>query len=248
MTTMNKNIDFSQSIIKDIVSLNYKSAHIFEKYGIDFCCNGDRPLVEAVEEKNLNMNELIGEIKDIFNTSNDQDLQFMKMELNDLVNHILETHHKFVREMVPIITTHLEKVSSVHGHNYEFLIEVRDVFKELSEELNSHMFKEEQILFPIINSLVESEQNDTEAAQHSCGSISNPINQMEAEHSSAGSALEKMRSLTTNYMTPPDACETFKLTYKELEDFEKDLHKHVHLENNILFPRAIELERKLAAK
>jgi regulator of cell morphogenesis and NO signaling len=165
--------------------------------------------------------------------------------LNFLTQYIVNNHHAYVKKAIPEITAHLEKVKNAHGKKHQFIGEVQNTFALIAEELTNHMIYEERILFPIIKYLTESQRFTERPKTGGYGTIKNPIRQMEAEHVSAGGAMEKIRALTNNYTLPSDACTTFQVTYKELDEFEKDLHKHVHLENNILFPRAIELEELL---
>lgn len=157
----------------------------------------------------------------------------------------MNNHHSYVRKAVPNIDTHLDKIIAKHGSKYGYLQSIRNEFSVLANELMSHMQKEERILFPLIKYLEDSKKFNEKPKTGGFGSIKNPIMQMESEHLSAGAALENIRSFSKNFSLPGDACTTFKLTYNELIDFEKDLHKHIHLENNVLFPRAIELEDSL---
>jgi len=147
--------------------------------------------------------------------------------------------------MIPVISLHADKVASVHGQNHPETIQIADLFLAVREELESHMMKEERMLFPYIKQLYESKKNNVTATPPPFGTIQNPIRMMEAEHTSAGNAMSQIRELSENFAVPPDACNTFKALYSELKEFEVDLHKHIHLENNILFPKSIEMETDL---
>ncbi len=248
---MNSNTNTAQSnsyesmIIKDIVVKNFKAANVMEKYRIDFCCRGKRPLNEALSEKNINTKLFIEELNRTINETVSDDDKYEKWELTFLANYIVNNHHLYLRESIPTITAHLEKINSKHGKNYPYLQNVLNEFVVLAEDLISHMQKEEKILFPIVRYLEDSKRFNEKPKTGGYGTIKGPINKMEEEHNTAGNGLENIRSLTSNFTLPHDACTTFRVTYQELEYFEKDLHKHVHLENNILFPKAIKLEEEL---
>ena len=241
-------IDPNQIIVKDILTSNIKAAHVFEKYGIDFCCKGNRPLKEACDERNISVDSVLSELNTVFTSSDSKERRFENWDLKFLIDYIINNHHTYVRGAIPQLLPHLEKVTLKHGPNHPELYEIKEHFISVSEEMYSHMHKEETILFHIIKYLVDCEIFDEKPKRSGFKTVNNPINQMEAEHENAGNAMEAIRKLTNNFTPPSDACNTFKLTYKELEDFEKDLHIHVHLENNILFPKAIELENRLIRK
>jgi regulator of cell morphogenesis and NO signaling len=243
-TTNNDKVIQKDYLLKDIVQSEFKTAQVFERYNIDFCCNGKRTLKEAVNEKGLDENKIISELNDVLQESETEN-DYKSWNLKKLTQFIVDTHHTYVRNALPTIIGHLEKVTSKHGSKYLFLNEVLNIFSQVNDEMISHMHKEEKILFPIVKYLADSEKFNEKPRTAGFGTIKNPIRQMEAEHDNAGNAMHQIRELTNNYTLPEDACTTFAITYKELDDFEKDLHKHVHLENNILFPRAIELEEKL---
>lgn len=240
--------NFEKMIIKDIVLQNFKAAEVMEKYGIDFCCKGKRPLDEAIAEKNINSERFLKELEKTFQKNSGEDERFETWDLHFLAQYIVNNHHAYIKEKVPVITAHLEKINNVHGAKHTFLKNVLDEFESLANELLNHMAKEERILFPIIKYLVDSKRFNEKPHTEGYGAIKNPIMKMESEHDTAGNAAENIRTLTNNYKLPDDACTTFRVTYQELEEFEKDLHKHVHLENNILFPKSILLEEELLTR
>jgi len=166
-------------------------------------------------------------------------------QLDFLVDYIINNHHQYVRRMIPVISLHADKVASVHGKNHPETLRIADLFLAVREELEMHMMKEERILFPQIKQMVLTEKENSKYFDPPFGPIQNPIRMMEYEHTSAGDALNQIRELSNNYSHPEDACNTFKALYSELKEFEEDLHKHIHLENNILFPKSIELEAAL---
>lgn len=240
--------DANQLIVKDIVTKNIKAAHILEKYGIDFCCKGNRPLKEACAEKNVSVEKIISELNSAETGDTDSPKRYENWDLKFLIEYIINNHHSYVRNAIPQLLPHLEKVVSKHGNKFPFLNDIKSIFKDVAKEMQQHMYKEEKILFHIIRYLVDCDKFDEKPKMNGFKTVKDPIESMEAEHTNAGGAMEKIRELTNNFTPPEDACNTFKLTYKELQDFEKDLHIHVHLENNILFPKAIALEETLIIK
>jgi regulator of cell morphogenesis and NO signaling len=233
-----------ENTVASVVTSNIKTAHVFKKYGIDFCCGGAISLEKACEKKKVDIDVLMNDLSSI-NTTTDKLLDFDNWELDALIDHIVNTHHNYVKESVQILSQYANKVAKVHGQHYNFLLEVNTLFHEVADELISHMQKEEQILFPYIKKIVLSERNNNTQTPAPFGSVSNPISMMEHEHESAGEILRKIDTLTNHYTTPDDACNTFKALYSKLEEFEQDLHQHIHLENNILFPKAIIIENNM---
>lgn len=230
--------------LAEIVKENLRSAIVFEEYGLDFCCRGNRKLKEACEEKNINVRDIIENLKKLSNGTNEES-KADQWELDFLVDYIMQKHHQYVKRMNPVISLHSDKVASVHGKNHPETIQIADLFLGVREELESHMMKEERILFPQIKLMVSAQKECSQFFPPAFGTIQNPIRMMEFEHTSAGDALYKIRELSNNYSHPDDACNTFKALYSELKEFEEDLHKHIHLENNILFPKSIDLESEL---
>jgi regulator of cell morphogenesis and NO signaling len=161
---------------------------------------------------------------------------------NELIDYIVTKHHAYVREALPTITAHTEKIARVHGARHPELAEVARLAAAVAEDMTSHMWKEEQILFPFIAALATAAEQKRPAPAAPFGSVGNPIHMMEMEHETAGGAVARIRELTHDYQEPVDGCTTYSITLKELEAFERDLHAHVHLENNVLFPRAVALE------
>ena len=243
--TMKPIKDFSKIKVKDVVTENFHAAELFEKLGIDFCCNGNRPLNVALEEKQISEIKFIEELSKVNQSVSSDTQRYAEWDLNFLIQYIVNNHHAYVKSAIPEITAHLQKVYNAHVEKHPYIAEVQNTFALVAEEMINHMMKEERILFPIVKYLTESQKFKEKPKTGGFGTIKNPIRQMEAEHVSAGGAMEKIRALTNNYSLPEDACTTFQVTYKELDEFERDLHKHVHLENNILFPRVIELEERL---
>lgn len=230
--------------LAELVTDNIRSAIIFEEAGLDFCCRGNRTLKEACTEKNIDVQKIVNKLVNLSDTDNGTQ-NINDWQLDFLVDYIINNHHQYVRRMIPIISLHADKVASVHGINHPETIKIADLFLAVREELEMHMMKEERILFPQIKQMVLTQKENSQYFSPPFGTIQNPIRMMEYEHSNAGDGLHQIRELSNNFFHPEDACNTFKALYSELKEFEEDLHKHIHLENNILFPKSIELEAEL---
>lgn len=219
-------------------------ARAFEALGLDYCCGGKQTLQEACAQAGLDPARVLEQIQESDQAAaQSPGRDWSTAPLQDLVDNILSTHHAYLREAFPHIQELMAKVVRAHQENHPELKEVADISQNLIVELNSHMMKEEHILFPLIERLIAGE---TPTNFH-CGSIGNPIRVMEAEHDGAGDALARLRTLTSDYTPPEDACPTFRALLSELHHLEQDLHQHIHKENNILFPRSLELEQKMSA-
>jgi regulator of cell morphogenesis and NO signaling len=227
--------------VGEIVAANPSSARLFERYGIDYCCGGNRPLAEACSEKGLSLEEFSRELTAADAPGTERD--WRAAPLAELIGHIVGKHHNYLRSELPEIERKIEKVLAAHGERHGgTLAALREVFRGLKAELSEHMMKEERILFPMIRNM-----EITARLAMPAGAIQHPIRVMEHEHASAGQALAEMRRLTKDFSPPDDACNTFRVLYRQIEELESDLHTHIHLENNILFPRAAELEQTIAA-
>ncbi len=235
-------------IIGEIVAFDYRAASIFNKHGIDFCCQGKRSLKEACEAKKVNIEEVINGLEEVLNIKQETGrIDYASWPINTLADHIEENHHSYVKQKIQEIIPYLVKVCRVHGENHP---ELHDIYKEFmasSEELRSHMQKEEVVLFPYIRKMMGSPCSTVFAQAAQFGSIENPLKQMEAEHLTEGNRFSRILALSNNYTTPEDACSTYRVTFALLKEFQDDLHVHIHLENNILFPQVIEMERTHSA-
>jgi len=230
--------------VADIVTQDIRTATVFKKYGIDFCCGGGKPVQAACEEKRANFENLMTELNLVME-STQKDLDFQAMSLNELIEFIYENHHKYIYENGPITAQFVNKVAHVHGQRHPETVEIAKVYNEMLSELNHHMMKEENILFPYVKKLVAIDKGQSTEPQ--TGSfINHPIRVMQMEHDIAGEMLKKLNELTSNYTPPEDACNTYRASFANLKEMENDIHFHIHLENNILFPKAIELESKLS--
>lgn len=236
---------FLKSSIGEIVAKDYRTATVFKKHGIDFCCQGKRTVEEVCNEKQLNPELLQADVEKVINLQLKPSEDYAKWDLDALVDYIEQRHHTYVRDRVTDIMVFLEKVVRVHGKAHPELFEVDKVFKEVAQNLTSHMMKEEKILFPYIRQLVKCSQDGGALQQSPFGSVSNPIQMMMYEHTIEGDHMKQISELTDDFTPPQEACNTFKATYALLKEFQDDLFLHIHLENNIAFPKAIDLEASL---
>ncbi|MEQ8242743.1 iron-sulfur cluster repair di-iron protein [Fulvivirga sp.] len=222
--------------VGDLVVSNYKYADVFMKYGIDFCCGGGVSLRNSCDKKQVSLDAVVDELQRIESQNLVQNES--NMTLDQLIDHIESKHHAYVRESLPVLISYSDKVAKVHGVKYSELLEIRVLLNELENDLMPHLNKEEVILFPYIRQML----GDSSLLTLPIDSVRSPIEVMLHEHDSAGDILKSIRALTNNYRLSEDACTTYRAFYRLLEEFESDLFKHIHLENNILFPKAIELE------
>ncbi len=232
------------NIIGNVVAGDYRAAKVFKTHNIDFCCNGNRTIGEACTEKNLNVDELLDELTSALEDSKETTTDFNAWPLDLLADYIEKTHHRYVESKITEIKPYLEKIVKVHGGKHPELAEISEIFNHSAGELAMHMKKEELVLFPRIRKMVESKISKTEIPPAHFGTVQNPIAMMMREHEDEGENFRKISELSHNYTAPEDACNTYRVTFSLLNEFEEDLHKHIHLENNILFPKAIELEKE----
>lgn len=220
------------------------ATRVFEKLGIDYCCGGSKSLDEACASLNLSVDEVLGRLAeaDAASRSNGDQRDWSKAPLNELTAYIVQKHHGYVRSETPRLQALLAKVVGVHGQNHNELLRIQAAFEELAAELASHMFKEEQVLFPHLDRMQAAAEAGQAMPAPFFGTVRNPVQMMVMEHDGAGEKLREMREASNGYNLPQDACFSYGTLYKALEEFEKDLHQHIHLENNILFPRAIDME------
>jgi regulator of cell morphogenesis and NO signaling len=230
--------------VRDYAIETPQTIPVFEKLGIDFCCGGNRPLDEACAAANLNIDAVLKALEAaVSEPVRPSDRELRAGSLAELISHIEKTHHVYVRTQVPEISRLIEKVFGKHGANHPELATIRNVFQGLGEELMAHLMKEENILFPYVERMEEAVVAGDPILPPPFGTVANPVRMMEHEHDDAGIALKSLRETSRGYTPPADACVSFQALYTALENFEKDLHQHIHLENNVLFPRALEMER-----
>lgn len=233
--------------LADIVTQNLAAAAIFDKYGLDFSCKGKKTLKVACAEKNINFEKVEKELEKLMHekAAKNKPIHFNEIALDDLMEYIVSKHHNYVKQALPMLYTHTQKVAQMHSENHPETIEIAYYFAEIKKDLEQHLRKEEYILFPYIKNMVAAKKNINKESLSLTTLINNPIKVMENEHEKVGTLLASMKKLSKNYTLPSDACTTFQLTYSELKEFEEDLHQHMHLENNILFPKAILLEQEI---
>jgi regulator of cell morphogenesis and NO signaling len=227
----------------EIVTADFRAAAILERYGLDFCCRGNRTLEQSCRDAGISSEDLLEQLEAL-ETAPSNALTFKDMPLPMLVDYIVSKHHAYVRDALPGLLAHSKKISKVHGNRHPELVRVAELVEQVAAEMTSHMMKEELILFPYVVQLASAAERGAPAPFAPFGTVDNPIRMMEAEHESAGNAMFEIRELTDGYEVPADGCTTYAVCLQELDAFEKDLHAHVHLENNILFPKASALEHK----
>jgi len=237
-----------ETTIGEIAASLPASIRLLERYGIDYCCGGGRPFEQACQEKGISAEQFLAEVKTTQQAAEaPRPRSWSSATLSELIAHILEKHHNYLHTELPRLSDMLAKVVAAHGEKHPAsLYPLQKVFAGVKAELEGHMWKEENILFPLIQ---QTERGKTASAGFNppgftppAMSVQGPIRMMEMEHDSAGNALEQMRQLTDNYQAPEDGCQTYRALLEGFRTLEADLHEHIHLENNILFPRAIQLE------
>ncbi len=233
------------SVVGQMVAANYKTADVFKKHGIDFCCGGNITISEAAEKYKAETKALLADLVAVTTQKDMESELLQKLTPDALIDHIIEQHHSFVRENIESIPPYLEKLADVHGTNHPELIEVHELFMGAAEALSQHLEAEEQILFPYIKEMVKALQKGEAPQKSQFGSVENPISTMHSDHDAEGERFRTISELTNGYLLPQDGCNTYRVGLAKLEAFENDLHRHIHLENNILFPKAVELEKKL---
>lgn len=231
--------------IGDLVAKDFRKAQVFKKLGIDFCCGGKKTLAEVCEKKGIDVNKVEAELAAVEKDTSATAQNFQNWSLDFLSTYIINNHHNYVRESIPFLLEISQKVARVHGDRHPELIEVAQAFADVARDLSLHLMKEENILFPYITEMVNAKNVGQPLPVSQFGAVANPVNVMEMEHEGAGEDLSEIRRLTNNYQLPEDACTSYRILYQKLEEFENDLHQHVHLENNILFPKALKLEKEL---
>ncbi len=235
----------TEKTIGEIVAQDYRSASVFKKYGIDFCCQGNRTISDACAKKNINPKTVMDDLELAIKTQEDKTAAFTSWPLDFMADYIEKKHHRYVEEKTLEIKPYLDKICKVHGDHHPELFEISRQFNASAGELAQHMKKEELILFPFVRKLVKAKHEGLKIDAPHFGTVQNPIHMMMDEHTTEGERFKLINELSNNYTPPEDACNTYKVTFALLKEFEEDLHLHIHLENNILFPKTIELEKIL---
>jgi regulator of cell morphogenesis and NO signaling len=233
----------TQKKVGGIVASNFKTAKVFTSHGIDFCCKGGITLEEACANKGVDIDQVLEELASASKLP--EEVVYAELSPSELITHIIDHHHQYVGNTLPILTAYLQKLAAVHGERHPELFEIRDEFQAAAEALSLHMRKEELILFPYIKAMEEAQKNKFPLSVPHFGHINNPIQMMEEEHDTEGERFRTIAGLSSNYTPPADGCQTYKVAFAMLKEFEEDLHTHIHLENNILFPTALSLYKAL---
>lgn len=233
----------NEETLGEIAVKDLRKAEIFRKYGLDFCCGGKKTVKEACAEKGLDVTKVEQELQQADKNPSTRPLPYNDWSLDFLADYIVNTHHSYVSKILPDLRAYSKKVAQVHGSRHPELIPIYQLVEEINAEMTEHMMKEEKVLFPFIKQLVAAKNTGQSLGEIHFGTVQNPIQMMESEHEQVGGNLEEIRALSNNFALPEDACASYSLLYRMLDEFENDLHIHVHLENNILFPKAIELEK-----
>lgn len=232
------------SIIGEVVAQDYRTASVFGQFGMDFCCNGNRSIETACAKLEMQPDALVSAIQEILNAADgDQPARdYLSWPLDLLADFIEKKHHRYVTEQIPVIQAFLEKLVNRHGAHHPELLQIKALFDTSAGELTAHMKKEELILFPYVHHMIREKQAGNFSLSAPFGTVQNPIRMMMQEHDIEGENFRQIRALSNQYTPPEDACNTYRVTFAHLQAFEEDLHLHIHLENNILFPKAIALE------
>lgn len=235
----------ADTAVKDIVVEHPQTLRILERLGIDYCCGGKTPLAQAAQQAGLSSDQVLAELDRALEAgrSSDSAKDWTAASATELADHIERTHHVFMKEQLPRLVGLLDKTLRAHGPRYgDMLKQLQRSLISLRTDIELHLAKEERILFPFIRQIEVWQQGEGPLPEMHCGTVANPIGQMEFEHEQAGEILAQIRAITSDFRLPEDACETFRALYDGLREMEADLHEHIHLENNILFPKAIEME------
>jgi len=239
-------LELKEQEIGQFVAQDFRTAAVFSEYGIDFCCKGNRSLADVCEKNGIAVDEILEKLDIAVSKQVNPSIDYKSWPLDLLATYIEKTHHKYVESKLPVLKQYLAKLYKVHGERHPELLEINELFVAVANELAQHMRKEELILFPRIKKMIQYQENETPLKPAHFGTVQNPISMMEHEHDNAGEIFRTIAKLTGNYTPPKDGCNTYQVTFAMLDEFEKDLHLHIHLENNILFPGALLLEKKLA--
>jgi len=234
----------SQTTVREVALQLPQSTRVFETLKIDYCCGGNQPLAQACASAGIDVDNVMQMLAEVTQSTSPV-LDFQNLPLTELITHILDTHHVFTKSEMDRLQLLADKVLAAHGGNHPELVHLEELVTRLCADLKPHMFKEEQVLFPYILAMTEAAAQKRAVPFAPFGTVNNPVRMMMREHDTAGEILRELRALTSDYTVPADACISYQTLYQALENFEKDLHQHIHLENNVLFPKALELENAL---
>lgn len=239
--------DLQEKTIGDYVAEDFRTAAVFQKHKIDFCCRGGRTIDEVCEKKQISKDQLVTDLQNALSAQGGESIDYKSWPLDLLVDYIEKKHHRYVEATIPTLLEFLNKLCKVHGERHPELFEITEEFTASASELAAHMKKEELILFPYVRKMVTAKLSGQDVSEAHFGTVENPITMMMSEHDNEGVRYRKIAELTNNYTPPADGCTTYRVAFSLLQEFEADLHKHIHLENNIVFKKAIEMEKEFAA-
>ena len=231
-----------QETIGEIAVKDLRKVEVFKKYGIDFCCGGKKTIAEVCAEKNIDATKVQTELRQIETENKASNISYNDWNIDFLADYIVNTHHSYVKKYLPELVTYASKVAQVHGDHHPELLPIQKLVEEINQELTEHLAEEENVLFTYIKKIVEARKGSLPLVKKE-KDLAALIEDLEKEHDLVGRAFDKIRDLSKEYAIPSDACASYKLLFKMLQEFEDDLHLHIHLENNILFPKAIEMEK-----
>jgi regulator of cell morphogenesis and NO signaling len=234
-----------QRKIGEIVTEDFRTAEVFREFGLDFCCGGDKTVEEACRGNDVDPDKVEEQLMQLGDREVASSQHFDLWPLDFLIDYIVNNHHAYTRNKLPEIDQYARKVARVHGERHPELNQICELVTKLQDEIFDHLEKEEKILFPYVKRLVKADKGGKRPESDRFSQAADPIEMMENEHEEAGDKMQEIRELSADFSPPEDACTTYKLLYENLAGFEKDLHNHIHLENNILFPKALKLEEKL---
>ncbi|TLP80190.1 iron-sulfur cluster repair di-iron protein [Maribacter sp. ACAM166] len=233
-----------EKTIGEMVAADYRIAQVFKNHKIDFCCKGNRSIEEVAKKNGIDADKLLTEIDEVQRQTTNENTDFKSWPLDLLADYIEKKHHRYVEDRIPVLKQYLNKLSKVHGKLHPELLKIEEHFNASAGELSMHMKKEELLLFPWIRKMIKAEQQNQSLDRPHFGTVKNPIAMMMQEHENEGERFRQIAELSHDYKPPSDACSTYRVTFSLLKEFEEDLHRHIHLENNILFPQAELLEQK----
>ncbi len=240
----------ADTTVRDLVVEHPAARPVLERFGIDYCCGGAKPLGDAAREAGVRLEVVLTAVAEAIASAAHErhgEPDWGQLSASDLVHHVERRHHTYMKRALPRLDDLLAKVHRAHADAHETLLTALwGTFRGLRDEIELHLAKEEQVLFPLVRQLDACASGEGGPVAFHCGTVENPIQQMQVEHENAGSALARMRELTDDYALPPDACPAFEALYADLLELEQDLHEHIHLENNVLFPKAVEAEKACA--
>ncbi|MDR2234009.1 MAG: iron-sulfur cluster repair di-iron protein [Tannerella sp.] len=240
MEAQNPNVTIGEIIAKD-----FRTSAVFTKYGIDFCCGGDKELQAACAEHSVDPAALQKDIDEVTQTPNTE-TDFKSWPLDELIDYVEKTYHSYIKEKSPLLLQYLKKIYEVHGSNHPELGEIYGLYSHSANDLGQHLMKEERVLFPLIRDIVKAKE--TGQPLRAMMSVQNPVMGMMSEHVVEGDRFHQMSELSSGYTVPADGCNTYRAAYGLLCEFEQKLHEHIAIENNILFPRAVEEEKALMGR